>query len=58
MIWVGFHPTFSRQSKANKFPLVFWLNENVPHKITIQQYKQETIPTKNMVSPLLVLFVL
>ena len=29
MIWVGFHPTFSRQSKANKFPLVFWLNENV-----------------------------
>ena len=28
-MWVGFHPTFSRQSKANKFPLVFWLNENV-----------------------------
>ena len=29
MIWVGSHPTFSRQSKANKFTLVFWLNENV-----------------------------
>ena len=29
MIWVGFHPTFSRQSKANKFTLVFWLIENV-----------------------------
>ena len=29
MIWVGFHPTFSRQYKANKFALVFWLIENV-----------------------------
>ena len=28
--YVGFHPTFSRHDRVNKFPLFVWLIENVP----------------------------